>query len=72
VIVALAQAALGAVQQGQQRVEFGYTGVPRVDGLFSSSSNRELSGQEVADLEDAAEASSRMRHLSFRRRSAFP
>jgi hypothetical protein len=59
VVIALAQAALGAVQQGQQRVEFGYTGVPRGDGLFGSSRGREPTGQEICDAEDAAETSSR-------------
>jgi hypothetical protein len=78
VVIALAQAALGAVQQGQQRVEFGYIGAPKSDGLFASRLGRgrdgELTGQEVCDREDLADAvtNSTLRRSNFSRRRAFP
>jgi hypothetical protein len=78
VVIALAQAALGAVRQGQLRVEFGYIGAPKADGLFVSRLGRdrdaELTGQEVCDREDAEAAvtNSTLRRNASNRRRAFP
>ncbi|MGO8916849.1 MAG: hypothetical protein ACLQJR_13170 [Stellaceae bacterium] len=51
VVVALAQAALGAVLQGRQCVEFGYQGAPRRDALFSKGGSLDRlngDGQAIA------------------------
>jgi phage terminase large subunit-like protein len=74
VVIALAQAALGAVQQGQQRVEFGYIGAPKPDGLFTPrrglGRDGELTGSQVCDLEDAGRSPtiSTLRRSNFSRR----
>jgi hypothetical protein len=66
------------VQQGQLRVEFGYIGAPKPDGLFASrrglGRDGELTGQQVCDLEDAADAVTNgvLRRSNFNRRRAFP
>jgi hypothetical protein len=52
--------------------EFGYTEVPPGDGLFTSSCGREPTGQEICDLEDAAETSARtLSDLHFARRRTY-
>jgi hypothetical protein len=55
VVVALAMAALGAVRQGQQIVEYSYTPAPRVERRFDElpeTSRLTANGRDVCDTED--------------------
>ena len=57
--MALAQAALGAVEGGQTVHEFGYQGAPRADALLGRGGEMDRlygNGQATADREDAEEA----------------
>jgi phage terminase large subunit-like protein len=66
VVVALAQAALGAVQQGQISTKFEYTPGPRVDRSavwdgVSSGNRLYARGKDIADAEDRAAVMEKVR-----------
>ncbi len=74
VVVALAQAALGAVQGGQVVHEFGYQGAPRPDSLWRGVGGFDrlyANGTQIADAEDREAAIVRRTRVSSRRRVAW-
>jgi phage terminase large subunit-like protein len=74
VVVALAMAALGAVHQGQQVVEFAYTPAPRVERRFdelSEPSRLTANGRDLCDAEDRESEYWRRRRARWGRFAGF-